>query len=281
MEISHQFLSSESSVSLWLNERIPLQPTGALKAVRETLRDALLELRLPDRDLLSCCYTSQDQKDETREVDVENLVIYNIGTGNFSGLTQRGVHFRRRREMPPPSPSTKAFAHHYDYRFIERPTPRMGPNFCFHLPRGSVLKRPEEVWWWATQAPRMAYVPLAGRPFSLYVELETRIGGSGVANFIKPLLDGIVCAMHNDPFPSSEAIARLSRGWGRGVADIHSRLLNPPNPFLGPRAVLAKHQANSDTSVRWAPADHLCEECTVVVLPSDEQRCWVMVAAID
>jgi hypothetical protein len=276
MYMSDYFISTtESRIQLWLPRRLPLQPTGTQLEARKKLSDAIKDLRALNNFILSACYSSLDSS----ICDVENVLLYNVGTGAFSRATPFGIKIRRSRFVPAECPNGETFPHYHEYTFIQapqRPQDTNSSTFQFSTASFSSSTKPHDVWWWATAAESTPHQPILGR-FSLHVELGISTPIKNVAAVLKPILDGIVAAMHKDSNPHATAVERLAKRTGWQVEEIFSRLQTPPNPFLGRRTVLRPYQ----DFVKWDPADHLCEDCTVLVTKADSSTCSVTVIPLE
>lgn len=265
---------SQTSVRLWLANRLPLQPRGAFLEARKGLRAALQNFQPNSESILSASYFSLDNT----FCDVENVLLYNVGTGAFSRLTGQGLAISRIRETPPLSPVGQAFPHYHEYKIISIPqhfSTTNSPSFTFPLSSISSATKLHDVWWQATEAPTSRQASISGR-FSLNVELGITHPIRNVAAILKPLLDGIVAAMHADPNPESIAIRRLSARCGWEISKISDKLLAPPNPILGKRKVISTYRE----FVKWDPADHLCEVCMLIVRPAQSLSCSVTITPV-
>lgn len=258
------------SVDLWLTKRMPLEPTGSLHKARVELRSALRDMRCPTGAILSAEYSSEDQS----FFDVENVLIYNVGTGTFRHLSENGLSFRRHRQVPVPTPLGGMFPHHHRYQFVPTPLMPSGPTFQFHVPHLSSTLKPHHVWWYAADALSQAERALDGT-FSLHVAVTTIKRVTNVAAALKPLLDGVVCAMHSDSMPNEEAVRRLSEKTGWDSALVAKKLSASSSPLLGDRRLLNPYREY----VKWDPADHLCELCTLTVSRGTSESCLVTVVS--
>ena len=268
----HEIKRSDVSVDLWLDRRLPFEPTGDVRRVRDEAREAIRGLRPPLGSMLSATYSSVDKS----FCDVENVLMYNMGPSTFAGASQRGIRLIRNWTSAAVSPSGRLFAHHHRYCFTDLPKKPVGADvteFSFELASLSSSTKLHHVWWSAASAkPTKAGAPIKGR-FALHIELGTRIPLQNVANVVKPLVDGLVCALHADTLVDDEAVSRLSRVSAWEAAEISQRLATPQNPLLGPRRLLSRYR----DFVKWDPADDLCDDCTVLVAPATRLACTVVV----
>lgn len=271
--IEYELSESESSVHLWLSTRLPLEPTGNVLFAKGQLRDALSRLKAPRTGIFCARYSAID----TSVFDVENVLLYNVGTGAFSSVASNGITFSRLRTLPPKAPSGLSFPYLHEYFFTEVPEPPFGESvtaFSFSIPRISSSTRAHDVWWHATEAKASSYKPISGR-FALHVELIINSPIKNVAAILKSLLDGIVSAMHTCPNPSNVAVERLAIYKKWNAEEVYRKLQKPPNPILGHRRVIDVYRE----FVKWDPADDLCESCTLAIGFGDVSTCNVTIAA--
>lgn len=270
-EEHHEIALSDRSVDVWLDRRFPFDPTGHMRTLRTQVREAIRGLRCPPGSVLCATYSSADES----FCDVENVLVYNVGPSVFAGSSRRGLRLVRNWTAAGASPLGRSFAHHHRYCFTdppEKPAALDAAEFSFDLASLSTSTKPHEIWWRATSARPASATPIRGR-FALHVELGTPTPLLNVANIIKPLLDGVVCAMHAESQVDAEAVGRLSRASTWDVAEISKRLSAPPNPILGSRRLLHHYR----DFVKWDPADDLCDDCTVLVSPASRLTCTVVV----
>lgn len=266
-----EIATSADSVDLWLHRRFPFEPKGDLVNFRTQVREAIRSLRRPPGSVLCATYSSVDES----VCDVENVLIYNIGPSVFADSSRRGLRLVRSWTAPNASPLGHSFGHHHRYCFTDPPRQPTAPGateFSFTLTSLSGSTKPHEIWWRATAASRAAATPITGR-FTLHIEIGASDRLHNVANVIKPLLDGIVCAMHSERHFDVEAVERLARATTWDTAEIRKRLSAPPNPTLGSRRLLNVYR----DFVKWDPADDRCDDCTVLLTEASELMCRVVV----
>lgn len=266
---------SENSVDLWLDRRLPLEPKGSVLVARKDLQAAIREMHVPNGAVLCSTYTSLDNT----FCDVENVLIYNVGTGTFKHATGGGILVKRIRSEPIPSPTGSRFGHHHRYSFVDTPLKPTGPGnitFSFPLPSICSTTKVHDVWMRATEAAAIPHQKLIAGRYSIHIELGVVKAITNVAGVLKQLLDGIVSSLHYDEVPSYTAIQRLSNHCKWTEQEIMKRICTPPNPILGNRRVLNEYQK----FVKWDPADHLCEEFTLLVTQVNTPLCVVTLTEI-
>jgi hypothetical protein len=91
--------ADSSEVQAWSSVRLPFEPTGAMLELRHQLREALYQLEPVDGQVLHAIYTAADMGELA---DVENTLLYNVGTRATRALMTSGVRFERRYQAQPP-----------------------------------------------------------------------------------------------------------------------------------------------------------------------------------
>lgn len=258
--------TTPKSVEFWSETRLPLSPVGQLAQGRLLLRQALASLE-PGRDArLLAEFTTET----TDFFDVENVLLYNVGTGAFKACSVNGVHVLRSKVASPAAPSGKHYAnfHRYSLEDVE-PLPTAEPALSFELPKLVSDSKPHQVWW---QVKSAKVGPTADRldgEFFMTVQLPC-LPNQNISALIKPVLDGIICALHSAAGIEPEAISRLSAKIGAAPALVAQHLNSPVLPILQPRKVVTTYR----NFVKWDPADELCTEF-VVERCSNELPCRV------
>jgi len=257
--------AGEGTVEFWTASRLGFDPRGPMRVARDALRASLAGLQATEGRVLRAELLCEDEG----FFDVENVLIYNVGASSLTHATTFGLHVTTEKAKPPPAPSSRAlpYLHRYSLEVVpQRPSTK--PSMEFSLQGLSSSTKPHVVWWAACQATPAKSSILPGT-FSVYVEVPAR---AAIANVVKPLLDGIICAMHPNPEPDREAVGRLSVRTGWSEAAIAANLRSPPVPCLDPRTVVRPYR----DFIKWDPADELCQEFVVVKAGSPSTcKVWV------
>jgi hypothetical protein len=166
--------------------RLSFEPTGEMKLYRDDLRAALRKTLPQDGCGLVATYLAPDHG----VVDVENVLLYNVGSGSYGHLVGGGLAVQR-------SGSPDAM-HHLDYRVQHVTVPTDAGAVI------ATIDAPLEPWktagqWWRGLRPFVQPVLGGARParrFRLDVELHGAWSGPALAACVKPMLDGLVSALH-------------------------------------------------------------------------------------
>ena len=265
-ETVFEIRATTSLVEFWVSTRLPFEPRGAMRHARDELRKALIGLHCAPDSRFVAEYTSAI----TDFVDVENVLLYNVGTGVFSHTSARGLHVRRSYLTPPISPAGCQFQHYHRYSFEpEESPPSLASVSTFSIRGMTSGTKPHEVWWAMCSGTTASIPTIVGR-FRMDIELPSR--GRNIAGLVKPLLDGIICGMHPALAIDEEAILRLAARTDWPDTIIKRNLEHPPLPVLEPRKVLNVYR----DFIKWDPADELCDEFVILPVPESEPcRVWV------
>lgn len=250
------------SVEFWSVKRLPFEPDGWIKTARGELREAIGELSLQAGEILHAVYRSEERS----FADVENILLYNVGTGHFAGLTSNGLRFERSFIAPPPHSSLpKNSALHYHWY-----GPCLPGGTYAHWARGdtlaswsvpSVTLRPTpsagDVWLGMKEAPSVTTSETSQPPdyFGLSVKVILPAGARvNLAVLVKTLFDGIIAGLHaHDGSKLDEVACRLATNLNAEPAHIRRALMDSRNTILGRRKLLHPFRQ----SVQWNPADDL------------------------
>lgn len=240
---------------------------GGFKA---RLRTAIQTLRPREGEVLLAQYAEGGEKD--RFFDLENMLFYNVGASAFAACAMYGIAFSR-------LPDRAAFCQrngiqNREYVYSYQCLPLAGVESLFSgLPplanwRDVPLNRQEAdtpaKYWKALRGERDRVTAFAraessvsdGFALRIDLRLPDRIR---LANRIKPLLDGVICAFHGE---NAQVQACLNDFCTRQ----HCEELSAPRRFpavLGERAYIRPYRHGQSFS--WNPADHLCGLALVTV----------------
>ncbi len=253
-------------VEFWSSVRLPFEPRSEMRAARDELRAAIAQLVTLPNTKLSATYASV----HTDFCDVENVLLYNVGAGVFSQTTSSGLQVQRLYAEPITSPSGRQFAHYQCYSFVPIDAlPAIAPTLAFPLGKISTGTKPHDIWWAIAAQSPSAGAPISGR---FWLDLALPVAGRNLVALVKPLLDGIICALHPATVIDELAVVRLAAKTSWPVAAVKHRLAHPSCPLLAPRKVLTSYRE----FVKWDPADELCDGFTITPIPVDELcKVWI------
>jgi hypothetical protein len=255
-------------VRLWTRKRLPFEPKGEMLDARSQLRVALSKLALAAGE----CLEADFYLEKREYFDLENVLFYNVGTSNFSNLLTSGLTARIILQAPSVTSEEIAFPYLQKYSAVCKPNtvPDEPPTLSFELPEKVSLSKPDRVWWAASQGTAGKSLSLTGR-FGMVVEYPS--SRFRIHNAMKPLLDGIIAAMHSCDEADSNAIDRLAKKNSWEADKVNQYLKSPSCPILGPRKVLHLYREH----IKWDPADDRCTEFKLVPSSNNNKliRVWM------
>ncbi len=245
--------ATPSRVDFYSTERLPLEPYGTMQVAREELRHALKLLSPNAGHGLAASLTTPHQ----RCFDVENILFYNVGPARFKTSSFEGLTFRLNRAHLERHPS---FNYHHRYEILPLTPMAIEPHFSFELDRLNTTVKPHHVWWRACQVAR-ANVPHIVGDFRLKIEITGPVQSPGLTVIAKPLVDGIVSALHFMPGePDTLAVSLVATSLGISSQSVAQALCDVRGKALGPRKKLLRR---APKFVAWDPADGGCVDCSI------------------
>ena len=229
--------------------------------MKEDISKALRTMSSSDKKELYASYTTVDNK----FCDVENILLYNIGSGAFTNICvsafciERGYGNVPNPQMP----------HQYKYELVDT------ADFVIHRPlkpfaewKGNVLSANDikvsnlkaSFFWNYIKKSDVKVFDNEYTDNEKY-GIEISIEAPHIINLtsiIKPLLDGVICAFHQQDekifMTDKTLLKRLSNEIGEKNS-IKEYLLDNKFNIFG-KCDLVKSYRNG---IKWNPADHLCD----------------------
>lgn len=266
-EPQYEVAVSRDSVELWSDVRLPFEPKGTMKQARNALRKGIRSLVVDDARWLAADYVSA----QLAFVDVENVLFYNVGTSVFSASIAHGLTAKRVYQEPRLSPTGCEYPHYQRYKMDPVvPLAESDALLTFESPPLTSAMKPHDVWWAASRASVAGIVEVTGRYW-----LDVQLPGSASLNLaasMKPLLDGIISALHHVHELDHVAIERLCSVARWSESEVIERLRRPAAPILGARSVVRSYRE----FIKWDPADDRCDGFTLRSSGNDDLcRVWV------
>jgi len=252
-----------------------------MKELRRELQEAIRSLPIQTDDILHATYTSS----EDTFFDVENVLFYNVGTGCFAKAGGLGLRFERVFAAAPKSPTTLGGStlHHHRYETA----PRTGE--FDHWDRGESLAswavpsihlrpQPSAALVWLSMKDggtiRTYGESISSEGFGMTVNIHPPPGKAlNLTAVIKPLLDGIIAALHVHDGSALEDISnRLAGRLPTSPALVAQALMDSQRAVLEPRRLVYPFQQ----FVQWNPADDLLVAADIKVDSIAGERPWSM-----
>ncbi len=261
------------NVVLFSKFRVPFDIPKSKKEFFNDLKTAItngIKDMQPKQDcLLQARYGTTEKKSF---YDVENVLFYNMGTAHFNALASSGVVFatvnkneivnlRKKFNIP------DEYAHYYEYKIIP---------YCADKKFGDILAeisgvsikcigvKPATVW--KALREQKEKITIFDRiktdkrdTFAIVLDIEKPQGARfNIMTAMKPLLDGLICALHSSDFNEKE-LTEFCKILGCKkelfAFDSSSVLGNRKSKFL--------HAIRGN--VKWNPADDLCDYVAINV----------------
>lgn len=246
---------------------------------KDDLLFAIRTLSINENSVISARYgTTNDKK---QFYDLENVLFYNIGTANFKNLTKKGIAFakapqqdilHKRNEWGLPA----EYEHYYEYTVCS--PEKVG---CFGEPIAYWNNvpfckckglSPLDAWNAMCNARKdiqkqKSIDCRAGDEFSLDLTLEKPRGVEfNIATAMKPLLDGIISALHGGLF-DEDIISLLAEK----LSCTRDQIINVGMNVLGKRDYIQKYP-RAKNGIKWNPADERCKSVSIQFVDGDEWR---------
>jgi hypothetical protein len=259
--------NNNNIVELWSLKRLPFEPKGWLYDMRESLRTSIGQLVVTNNSILAATYTSSIEE----LCDVENILLYNVGTGIFKSTCQNGFILERSFASPIlPASDSASYPHYQRYEIVPsqyqpRHWPKHGVLASWDnivLPKLSSSIKPHTFWHLLKNNPVSVF---SDEIYEGYfgIELDLSIPSNHTFNpaaIIKPLLDGIISAFHSYQGNNLDEVSRrLALNLAVKSDYVSARLQDTRFAILGSRCLLHPFQNN----VQWNPAD---DKCVVIKL---------------
>lgn len=258
------------SLELWATRRLPFEPVGELKFMREELRERLRGLRSDEGCVLHAVYASANRE----LVDVENVLIFNVGAACLTAATAWGLRFERGFQLPSPRPAFGFEPTHYhryslaaadgDVGLWRRGVVWASWDAVAVPPLGEATKV-HKLWLQLRPGARSHGAPGRMVPFGVRMHVVAPGNASArPAAFVKPLLDAAICALHSyrgDSVQLNDASTRIAALTASTPQIIEDLLISDSVAVLGPRRTVSPYRQG----IKWDPADDLCLAAEVLV----------------
>jgi hypothetical protein len=254
------------AVELWSSVRLPFEPKGWVREMRDELRVAVSNLTASPDEVLQATYLST----ENGLFDLENVLFYNVGSACFSRSALGGARFERAHVRRMPGNAAAPPVHFHQYAAMAREGAFLNWRPAASLARWqseiaplSGSTKPGAVWL-AMKRGRVetTVTSNAGSYFGLSLRLSVPLGSRiSVPAVLKPLLDGVVSAFHAHDGSNLAQVAALLGTLGIAPEEAAALLSDPRHAVLGERRLLWPRREG----VQWNPADEALVACELLV----------------
>lgn len=265
-----------SKVELWSEKRLPFEPQGWLKKMRDTLRAALKQMTPEGQAMLYARYSSG----EKYIFDVENVLFYNVGNSAFSHLDIRHLLFERVFEKASHLEEDKNFPHNQQYSCSLPVSPYWDKRSSLAAlenvicpPLNGSLK-PHAVWSALKRTDIQVYErAILSEPLGFNVTIcIPRNANINVIAGLKALLDGVIAAFHvHNGANLLEVAMRLSNVMSASSDEMELMLMDSIKAVLGSRDLVQSYRSG----IKWNPADDRLVHVEIKIEIYDQEE-WSM-----
>lgn len=263
---------SSQRIELWSTKRLQFEPKGWMKQMREELRDNLKEINPIQNGVLYCSFFTRE---ENTTFDVENVLLYNVGSGAFSKISTKQVFMERTFESSPFIKNSSNLKHYHLYSYTK--ADNIFPfwkkdEIIFEwsgLQVSSLKDKPHEYWYnmKKLQTKKRYKSLVEDTPFGISINIGVPVSKTvNLIGICKPLLDGIISALHNYSGTEIDDMAmRLSSLLGKDKFEIANLLMGDQIAILESKEVVRRYQKG----VQWNPSDDVCYQIQLTTFKSN------------
>jgi len=272
------------TVELWSVKRPPFEPKGSVLEMRNELREHLGRMHSDGASILRATYVSL----ETDLCDIENVLIYNVGSYYFRNIDTHRIILERKVEQSPLLADAPADIKHYcRYEIIAARdfSETTSDGNAIVSWKNMILPKdlPEKLapYWLAMKKADVTIkgsVNSGSPSYGIRLRLQVSHGTTmHITQRMKPLLDGIISAFHvHDGTDLSEVAGRIADQVGITPDVVGNLLMEERLNVLGFKRVVVKRASG----VQWSPDDHLVLYIDMEVGHIVGNGAWTMEGAI-
>ncbi len=267
-----KYRPQSNSIEAWSVQRLPFEPKGWLMDFRNELRTSIHRLQNHPGQILHGIYAAPPGS----LCDTENILFYNVGSGQFTPLITTGLLFERCYSCPdPPNPLGATLLHYHRYTMVDghdgfscwQTNKLVAAWENVEIPRLSGKITETNTWYSLRSRPmktfHMPEHPLTRFGLSITVTLPVT-ATTTLAHLMKPIIDGVVSAFHAYRGAEMEQVSQwLGAELGQAPSEIVDLLQKPDQAVLGGRRVVYPFR----NAYKWDPADDLCLAAELFLQP--------------
>jgi len=243
--MEYELIADETSVKFWSDVRLPFEPKGDVRAMRDVLRVALARLRGPR---LRASFGGI----AGAAFDIENVLFYNVGCSAFRGCAQTELYFER-RFAPAMAPSGRAWLWSHEYRIDElcKSWAPSGHKAELRLSGNGAIPTTAAEYWRAAHLARSGDGQRLSVSAPLFLSLQLSSPRPvNLTEAVKKVTDGICSALHSYEGSRLEAVAARAATSLQVSPAVATEWLTR-HGALGPRQFVWPYRQ----SLQWSPAD--------------------------
>jgi hypothetical protein len=243
--------------------RLPFEPKGEAIALKDKIRSCLKTLNPSEYSHLKACLTTGTEN----FFDVENILLYNVGTGAFTHLNLDELSFSLNRDS-----KKSKIKYTYSYELISEEE-QAGTcdtilEFCFHVEKVTSSMKPLDYWYDFKHGIVKITEMINPEELGLAIVIEMPEKHRNIVSLVKPIIDGIISSFHYQESATHEVIAYIAEQKQISEKEVSSLLTGRDWAFLGERDIVSKFR----TGLKWNPEDEKCTRVNLKqIIGSDNQ----------
>lgn len=275
----------ENSARIFSKFRLPFQTNIQKHPEHVDFRDTVEQILkfLPRLSLTTTFHARYGTTDDKKAFyDLENVLLYNFGFSKdlfvaimYDGITFSRINTNELKKLQAKENIPKEFCHCYEYFADSNPTvvskrERLIAQWN-SKPFVAIELSKSVPHYWKAMRQIADEIEISDsidtkNSFSLYLEIEKpKTKELYLLGSLKPLLDGIISALHGGEFDVQETQLfseklDVPREW----------ITNTKANILGMRRYIQQYP--SKTGIKWNPADNLCDKVCISIVEGEEWR---------
>ena len=263
----------------WSVKLLPFEPKGVDLEFKQTLIQAIHHLSVAPGDALHAVYASAI----VGNWDAENILFYNVGSGPFGKLTQRGLSFERAYVAPPTAPGAlHPFRHYHRYwmsshgdRFQYWDKAETAARFeAEAITNNAELSNASSVWLRVKRGDTkiLHNSAMLDQDFGISITIrKPRDSKLSLASVVKTVLDGVIAAFHaHNGAKLDDVSERLGAKLDITPTDAMYLLLDNRLNLFGTRNLVWPYK----NGIQWNPADDRCVAAELLIDDTATESGW-------
>lgn len=272
---NYKIVSEDGMVQAFSKKRIPYQPQGWRKELRDALQCALSELNPPAEN--QCLIASYSGK-QNEFFDLENVLFYSIGAASFRQIATNRI-FAKNCSQQTLNESNKESEFPYRYTYKIRDSQTCNDVWVNHVIAAewepvsisaSFSKNKAIDYWRALREDHdkiKLYQRIPDGLFGIKIKLSVpKAKTVNLTTVVKPLLDGVICAFHSADYQLQEESSLIAARLGVSA----QQFLCTDTDILGEHRFIYPYRGSS---VKWNPQDDRCVAFEIEVERNDDGEC--------
>lgn len=250
---------TKETFSIDTDIRLPFEAKGEALELKKQIRSQLKSFKQSGLHNLEARLITADKG----FFDVENVLLYNVGVGRFAELDLDSVCFSI--DTMETSSNHKKYKYVYSIHHLEpiksdRILNNLLMKFQFDMSELTTSLKAHDYWLGFKRANIINFNQKDFDEFGLFIELHSNQQLKNLVSLIKPMLDGIISALHYQNNVSEEVYAYLTSNLNISFEEASVYFKKNADSLLGKRRVVSKYR----NGIKWNPEDERCKEVYIV-----------------